>query len=140
MIDLLDCNKSVYSRGQFFGTYLCLHYRKSLQKKYFKIFICKQIFKNDYNQVCKRKMLMDLKIRKEKGQCFYILMLSFLVFLVVFVLNEALHMMLFFGGLSRGSTCYFGIVRELRVVQNNFCYYIHMYIHTTPATLHRIHV
>ena len=69
---------------------------------------------------------MDLKIRKEKGQCFYILMLSFLVFLVVFVLNEALHMMLFFGGLSRGSTCYFGIVRELRVV----------YIISATPTLH----
>ena len=46
MIDLLDCNKSVYSRGQFFGTYL------HLQKEYFLfLFFLKQIFKNDYDYV-----------------------------------------------------------------------------------------
>ena len=53
---------------------------------------------------------------KRKRSMFLHSHVKFLVFLVVFVLNEALHMMLFFGGLSRGSTCYFGIVRELRVV------------------------
>ena len=57
-----------------------------------------------------------LENMKRKRSMFLHSHVKFLVFLVVFVLNEALHMMLFFGGLSRGSTCYFGIVRELRVV------------------------